>query len=151
MSAPAYSLEAWYRFRERKLQPVEVAESATPSLADIPPDAEMDDGITLGCWNGERFVSWEKWAATAPIVVEPAPPPAIQAGATAYSADCNGTRVWLAKDGDRWLMFVGRRSSTTRRRDFASPWLEHAIRTAEAWYGTARKGWQAESPEAGAA
>ena len=61
-----YSLEAWRRFRERKGRP-ESAATAGPTLADIPPDAEMDEGIGLGCWHGESFVSWEQWRATAPI------------------------------------------------------------------------------------
>ena len=59
MTAPVYSLDAWRRFRENRDNG-----SATPppqGLADIPADAEMDEGIVLGCWNGERFVSWEKW------------------------------------------------------------------------------------------
>jgi hypothetical protein len=59
MSEPAYSLEAWRRFREGR--------DKKPTLADIPADAEMDEGIVLGCWNGKRFVSWEKWRATTPI------------------------------------------------------------------------------------
>ena len=45
----------------------------------------------------------------------------------------------IRKDGDRWLMFAGTQKS--RRRDFASPFLEHAIRTTEAWYGLAADGW----------
>ena len=32
----------------------------------------MDDA-TITVWNGERFVAWEKWLATAPIVTEERP------------------------------------------------------------------------------
>jgi len=145
MSAATYSLEAWRRFRERKERPQEPHVSASPSLADIPADAEMDDGIVIGFWNDERFVSWEKWLATAPLVVDAAPKPASLVDAPLYSAKCGGTAVWLAKDGDRWLMFAGSRKAGSRRRDFASPFLEHAMRTAEAWYGPASGGWRPES------
>ena len=34
---------------------------------DIPPDAPMEDGIVLGCWDGEAFVSWKKWLASQPV------------------------------------------------------------------------------------
>lgn len=30
-------------------------------LASIPPDAPHDTDDALGFWNGERFVSWERW------------------------------------------------------------------------------------------
>jgi hypothetical protein len=139
MSAATYSLEAWRRFRERKERPPESNVSADPSLADIPAEAEMDDGIVIGFWNGERFVSREKWLATAPIKVDPAPASPSLPEATAYRATCGSTPVWLRKAGDRWLMFAGTQKS--RRKDFASPFLEHAIRTAEAWYGPAVGGW----------
>lgn len=141
MAVSAYSLAAWRRFREQKSQP-EAASSTTPStaLADIPADAEMDDDIVIGYWNGERFVSWEKWLATAPIERDPLPQaPAISSNERCMKATCGSTRVWLVRDGERWLMFAGTRSS--RRRDFASPVLSHAQRTAEAWYGPT-KGWQ---------
>lgn len=140
MSAATYSLEAWRRFRERKARPEPPASTApATTLADIPADAEMDEGIVIGFWNGERFVSWEKWLATAPIKVDPAPASLSLPEATAYRATCCSTPVWLRKDGDRWLMFAGTEKS--RRRDFASPFLEHAIRTAEAGYGPAADGW----------
>jgi hypothetical protein len=35
-------------------------------LADIPPDAPMEEGIVLGCWDGQAFVSWEKWVVAHP-------------------------------------------------------------------------------------
>ncbi|MCC6390480.1 MAG: hypothetical protein IT167_07745 [Bryobacterales bacterium] len=140
MAAPAYSLDAWRRFREQKERPEATASTApVTALADVPADAEMDDGIVIGFWNGERFVSWEKWRATAPITVDPAPSSPALPDASIYRSDCGGTPVWLRKDGDRWLMFAGTQKS--RRRDFASPFLEHAIRTAEAWYGPAADGW----------
>jgi len=141
MAAPAYSLDAWRRFREQKGR-LEAPAGTAPAitLADIPAGAEMDDGIVIGFWNGERFVSWEKWLATAPITVDPAPATPSSPEAAAYRATCGSTPVWLRKDGDRWLMFA--RTQKSRRRDFASPFLEHAILTAEAWYGPAAGGWR---------
>ena len=56
-SAP-YSLAALREYRRRKEQ----GKTAVPlTLADIPPDAHMEEGIELGCWNGQAFVSWERW------------------------------------------------------------------------------------------
>lgn len=140
MAAPAYSLAAWRKYREDQEQP----KRETPAgltLADIPADAEMDDGIVIGFWNGERFVSWKKWLAKAPILrAESAP--ALPEDARLVTAVCGNTRVWLVRDGDRWLMYAGSRHS--RRRDFASPYLAHAVRTAEAWYGPAVGGCQVE-------
>jgi hypothetical protein len=101
----------------------------------------MDEGIVLGCWNGEGFVSWEKWRATAPIERDAADEPHISPDASCVAATCGATRVWLVREGDRWLMFAGTRSS--RRKDFASPSLNHAQRTAEAWYGAPENGWLA--------
>src|ERR1039458_8327916 len=40
----------------------------TPALLEqIPPDAPMD-AATLTVWNGERWVAYDRWLATAPIV-----------------------------------------------------------------------------------
>jgi hypothetical protein len=143
MSARPYSLEAWRTFQERRDLEVETSSPATP--ANIPADAEMDEGIVLGCWNGERFVSWKKWRATTPVERDAADKPPISPDAQCVTATCGHTRVWLVRDGDRWLMFAGTRSS--RRKDFASPFLNHAQRTAEAWYGAPEKGWLAGAPK----
>lgn len=140
MAAPAYSLAAWRKYREKQERP-KGDEPVPPTLADVPADAEMDEGLVIGFWNGERFVSWEKWLATAPIIrTESAP--ALPEDARLVTAICGQTRVWLARDGDRWLMYAGSRHS--RRKDFASPYLAHAVRTAETWYGPPAGGWQVE-------
>jgi hypothetical protein len=140
MTAPAYSLAAWRKYRDEQEQPKQET-PARVTLADIPADAEMDEGLVIGFWNGERFVSWEKWLATAPIVREESKP-ALPEDSRLVTAVCGKTRVWLARDGDRWLMYAGSRH--TRRKDFASPYLAHAQRTAEAWYGPSASGWQVE-------
>jgi hypothetical protein len=67
---------------------------------------------------------------------------------TRVVGDCT-LRVWLVRDGDRWQMFVSSRGPAGRRRDFASPYLEHTIRTAETWYGAPASGWRAEGNESG--
>lgn len=140
MAAPAYSLAAWRKYLEEREQPKQ-GTSVELTLADIPADAEMDAGLVIGFWNGERFVAWEKWLATAPIIREESKP-ALPEDARLVTAVCGQMRVWLARDGDRWLMYAGSRHS--RRKDFASPYLAHAVRTAEAWYGPAVGGWQVE-------
>ena len=140
----SYSLAVLHRLREQ--QAAEAQEPKRPSLLDqVPPDAPMDAGIVLGFWNGERFVSPEKWLATAPLESEAAcASPIVPADAKCMSADCGGTGVWLVKDGERWLMHAGSRRESSRRRDFATPFLAHAQRTAETWYGPAADGWSAE-------
>jgi len=61
-SAP-YSLADLREYRRRKEQ----GESTPPlTLADIPPDAPMEEGIVLGCWDGQAFVSWDKWVVSHP-------------------------------------------------------------------------------------
>jgi hypothetical protein len=139
-----YGREALRLLREKQANP---EPQHKPSLLDqIPPDAPMDDA-TVTVWNGERWVAYDRWLATAPILREEKQQdakPAIPADATCVAGECGGTRVWLVKDGERWLMFVGSRKANGRRRDFATPYVEHAIRTAEQWYGAAGGGWRAE-------
>ena len=142
----SYGLEALRKFREtqegRGLSP----DRPGSVLAEIRPDAPAD-AATITVWNGERFVAYDRWLARAPIVREEmvGPPGA----ASSVGADCCGTHVWLVRDGERWLMFVGSRRNAGRRRDFASPFLDHAIRTAEQWYGAAGAGWQVEDESNG--
>jgi hypothetical protein len=145
MSERPYSLEAWRNLQGRGDRKAET--SSSPTLADIPADAEMDEGIVLGCWNGERFVSWREWRANSPVErdVQAEPGWLIAPDAQWVTATCGSTRVWLVRDGDRWLMFAGTRSS--RRKDLASPFLDHAQRTAEAWYGAPEQGWLAGAPK----
>ncbi len=139
-----YGREALRRFREESQRTQDCRARDRDLLSKIPPDAPIDDA-TLTVWNGERFVAWEKWLATAPIAIDEAPKSLrLPASARCVLGDCGGTRIWLVRDGDRWLMFAGGRRAGNRRRDFASPFLEHAIRTAEAWYGMPANGWCVE-------
>lgn len=143
-----YGLEALRRLRDRQEAQANNAAPPLSLLEEIPPDAPMDDAV-LTVWNGERFIAWDRWRATAPIEVEEPEQPVIPAGADCISADCGGTRVWLVRNGERWLMFVGGRRAGNRRKDFASPFMEHAIRTAEAWYGAPAGGWRREEKRDG--
>ncbi len=146
----AYGRDALRRLRER--QESAVREPAQPSLLEqIPPDAPMDDA-TLTVWNGERFVAYDKWLATAPVLIEGTPHDngALPGDAACVTGDCS-LRVWLVRDGDRWSMFAGSRAAHARRRDFVSPYLEHAIRTAEQWYGAPKGGWRVEKGRDGKA
>jgi hypothetical protein len=68
-----YGREALRRFREQREQ-VEARQGREADLlSQIPADAPTDDA-TLTVWNGERWIAWEKWLATAPILVEEQPP-----------------------------------------------------------------------------
>ncbi len=140
-----YGLEALRHLRERQQARTTSLDRQPSLLEQIPPDAPMDDAL-ITVWNGERFMAWEDWLTTA--LAELAEPEQEEAlvppRATCMSADCGGTRVWLVRDGERWLMFVGGRRAGNRRKDFASPFMEHAIRTAEAWYGGPAGGWRRE-------
>jgi len=141
----AYGREALRRLREQQVQEMQATERQPSLLEQIPPDAPMDDA-TITVWNGQRFVAFEKWLATAPVALEVRPAngaPTIPADAAEITGDCGGTRVWLVIDSGRWLMFAGSRGAGGRRRDFASPFLGHAIRTAEQWYGAPTGGWHA--------
>ena len=129
MSVPAYSLEAWRRLRAQK----ELPRPAEPKPEGPEP----------------RTIPWQQWFATAPIEIDQE---ALKArtrqddSADIYMANCGGTMVWLVRQGPRWLMFAGSRRPDSRRRDFASPSLEHSKQTAERWYGPAHDGWHAEEP-----
>jgi hypothetical protein len=110
----------------------------------------MDDAMIV-VWNGKRWMAYEPWLATAPLVREEPPAQSartIPADAVCVAGVCGEQRIWLIKDGERWLLMVGSRKASGRRRDFASPFLAHAIRTAEAWYGAPRDGWRGENREA---
>ena len=117
------------------------------TLAEVPADAEYEDeGAVLHVWADSKFVPYAKWLASAPISIESvaANEPTISPDAKCVTAECGATRIWLVRDGDRWLMHAGSRGAAGRRRDFASPFLGHAIRTAEFWYGASADGWRAE-------
>lgn len=141
-----YSRAAIRQAREER-ESRTTSQHRTLSLADIPPDAEYEDeGAVLHVWADSKFVPYAKWLASAPISVEsvPASDTSIPADSRCVAAECNGTRIWLVRDGDRWLMHEGSRGVGGRRKDFASPFLGHAIRTAEFWYGPSATGWRAE-------
>jgi hypothetical protein len=147
-----YGSDALHRLREQQEARI-AAPQCQPSLLDqAPSDAPMDAAI-LTVWNGERFVAYDSWLATAPLIVEgkPEDKSAIPADADCVVGDCGGVRICLDRDAQRWLMYVGARKPRNRRRDFASPFLVHAIRTAEQWCGAPGGGWRAEKERDGKA
>jgi hypothetical protein len=142
-----YSRDIIRRVREEQANPTASPEASPALLAAIPPDAPMDDA-TITVWNGERWVDYEQWFCSRPVAREDSPAEAasaIHTDAVYVGGVCGERRIWLIKDGQRWLLFVGSRKAGGRRRDFATPFLAHAIRTAEAWYGAPRDGWRAEN------
>jgi hypothetical protein len=148
-----YGREALRRLREQQERAVHEPERQHSLLEQVPPDAPTDDAV-LTVWDGERFVAHDKWLATVPVAVDAKQPEdkdAIHTDANCVVGDCGGRRVWLVKDGGRWLMHVGSRKAGGRRRDFASPSLEHSTRAAEQWYGAPDGGWRAEKGRDGKA
>jgi len=145
VSTGAYGRDALRRFRDHQTRAAQEQERQPSPLEQISPDAQMDDA-TITAWTGERFMAYQDWMAIRPVAIEEKQPGpnCIPADATCVAGDCGGTRVWLVRDGDRWSMFVGSRNVSSRRRDFASPFLAHAMRTAELWYGAPAAGWRAE-------
>jgi hypothetical protein len=139
-----YDSNALRRLREQQEAHM-AAPECQPSLLDqIPPDAPMDDAV-LTVWNGERFVAYDSWLATAPIQRDGEPAkPEYPTDAGSMVSMCGSTRIRLVKDGERWLMSTRPRKAWRRRKDFASPFLDHAVRTAEQWYGAPAAGWRVE-------
>lgn len=69
---PEFGLAALRRVREEEAR--QAAEPQQQSLlSQVPPDAPYDDpDAVLHVWDGKRkrWVPWEKWLATAPIIKE---------------------------------------------------------------------------------
>ena len=70
-----YSLEGLRRSREAR-ERQRGGQAHESLLAQIPPDAQYDDpDAVLHVWTGEKWISYEKWLATAPIEIEQIPAP----------------------------------------------------------------------------
>ena len=131
--------------RDQASQVPQEQERPASVLEQIPPDAPMDDA-TITVWDGERWLAYDLWRARRPAAREtPANAPQVfPANAVCVAGDCGAVRVRIVKDAERWLMYLGSKKTGRRRPDFATPHLEHAIRTAEQWYGAPGGGWRAE-------
>jgi len=66
-----YSLEGLRRSREEREN-----QAQGSLLAQIPPDAPYDDPeAVIHVWTGTKWISYEKWLATAPIEIDQIPAP----------------------------------------------------------------------------
>lgn len=139
--AVSYSLAALREYRETRER---AADQPALTMEMVPTDAPIEDpNAILHVWAGDRWIPHDKWLASAPIVREEPAAALLAEDADCWTAVCGGTRVWLVRDGGaRWRMYAGNRR--TRRKDFCSPWLDHARRTAECWYGVPEEAWRAE-------
>ena len=70
-----YSRAAMRQAREERESASTVTEPAPAQLTldQIPADAPFDDAV-LTVWNGERWVAYDSWLATAPIIREESAP-----------------------------------------------------------------------------
>lgn len=119
---------------------------AAPGPEMPPPEAPYEDPASpIHVWAGEKWIAYDRWLATASIAQDATAQTVSLPDADCLVGECGAQRVWLVKEGERWLMFAGSRKPKGRRRDFASPYLAHAIRTAEQWYGAPAAGWHAET------
>lgn len=68
MTAPVYGRKALRRLREQQAHAAD--QRHQPSLLELVPADTPADNATISVWNGERFVTYDKWLATAPLVVQ---------------------------------------------------------------------------------
>src|SRR4051794_36017626 len=74
----------------------------------------------------------------------PPPEPDLSACIARFSS---GVEIELHREsGTRWLMWEVRFGRRSRRKDFASPSMEHAKLTAQSWYGQLVDGWRELKP-----
>lgn len=83
----------------------------------------------------------------------PPPPRVIDPSDTLTMANFgNYIKVELRRrgsSGSSWLMWVTLYGKCTRRKDFATPYLDHGRRCAEEWYGEPLGGWHAPDADIG--
>lgn len=149
MTGAVYGREALRRLRDQQARRTgELCGTESP-MAEVPVNAEYESpDDVLHAWDGQKWIPWRKWQAAAAIASDE---PGLETGCHVANADtgcvagsCDGARIVLAKEGERWLIYVGEIRVSNRRKDFASPFLAHAVRTAEAWCGVPAAGWHAE-------
>lgn len=79
-----YGREALRQYREQEQGAEEHQAREGDLMSQIPIDAPIDNA-TLTVWNGGRFVAWDRWLATAPLIVEQLPPQELKAAPAAGS------------------------------------------------------------------
>lgn len=152
---PFYSRAALLKDRsERGTTPSQPIPMTAPVDASAPawvsadaPYVEPEKTIHVFDAKTKRFIPHKMWLATVHIERDPAPVKRVPDGmASCLIAVCGRTEVWLVNEAGTWRMFAYTSDSSTRQRrpDFASPFLEHAIRTADLWYGPPADRWREE-------
>ncbi len=129
--------------------PHHVRTAVEPWLAAFPgavlrlePWSEYTPGPYAGADGGRRWVV-ERTIERYYRDRDAAPPAAPAPEPSRLRAVCGGRPVEIRRDGTRWLLYTG--APLERVRPFATPWLPHAKREAEARYGAATSGWQSVS------
>jgi hypothetical protein len=92
--------------------------------------------LRLNCWFRTEEEAIDEYRPKAPT--PPAPEPA--ACVAQFAGD---VQVELRRESSsRWLMWEVTGGRKRRRKDFASPYMEHAKRTTAYWYGEPEGDWQ---------
>jgi hypothetical protein len=104
-------------------------------LVNLPAWRRSPCDMRLAEWYRTEEEAVAKYAPRPPIAPEPS---------TCIGNFAGGVQIELSREGpSRWTMWEVRYGKRKRRTDFASPWLDHAKRTAVYWYGEPIGGWHA--------
>jgi hypothetical protein len=87
-----YGREALRQYREQEEAAEEHHARDADLLSQIPADAPMDDA-TLTVWNGARWVAWDKWLATRPVLTDDEPPKQTEAAPRKEAAPAPDSRL----------------------------------------------------------
>jgi hypothetical protein len=103
--------------------------------------------VSLEAWRQApvdlRLAEWYRTEQDAIDKYSPHPPEPQAEPLDCVASFVGGLQVELHRENrSRWLMWEVRDGRKTRRRDFASPYLDHAKRTAAFWYGEPVEDWQ---------
>ena len=104
-------------------------------VLNLPAWREKPFDLTLTRWYPRRPRRWRQ------VTAVEAPPPKPEDRRTC-AVFAGGVQVTLRLEANsRWLMWVEHYGTRRRRKDFASPSLDHARRSAEHFYGVPVSGW----------
>ena len=95
-----YGREALRKHREERALVEEQQEREADLLSKISADAPMDDA-TLCVWNGKRFIAWDQWMITRPVLTDDAPPKEDEAAPKKQAVPAVDPRPHVSNDQER--------------------------------------------------